>query len=62
MLKVISAVGDHPQAEQIKNVEFVREKSVSNCYLTVRMVADELGMNSERDEKNLHKNVTKAAE
>ena len=31
-----------------KNVERVRQKVQSNCSLTVRMIADEIGMNSER--------------
>ena len=31
-----------------ENVEHVRQKVQSNCRLTVRMIADELGMNSER--------------
>ena len=31
-----------------ENVEHVREKVCSDCRLTVRMIADELSMNSER--------------
>ena len=31
-----------------ENVEHVREKVCSDCHLTVRMIADELSMNSER--------------
>ena len=31
-----------------ENVERVKQKVRSNCHLTVRMIADELGMNSER--------------
>ena len=31
-----------------ENVERVRQKMRSDCCLTVRMIADELGMNSER--------------
>ena len=31
-----------------KNLERVRQKVQSDCHLTVRMIADELGMNSER--------------
>ena len=36
-----------------ENVERVRQKVRSNCRLTVRMIADELGMNSERVWRNI---------
>ena len=55
-----------------KNVERVRQAVWSDRRLTVRMIADELGMNSERvwriitedvgDEEDLCKNGTKVAE
>ena len=55
-----------------ENVERVREKVHSDCRLTVRMIADELSMNSEEgvedhyrrsgDEEGLCENGTKVAE
>ena len=45
---MITGVGGHPQAEQMKSVERVRQKVQSDRRLTVRMIADELGMNSQR--------------
>ena len=55
-----------------ENVEHVRQKVRSKRRLTVRMIADELGMNNERvwkiitedvgDEEDLCKNGTKVAE
>ena len=47
--KTITGVGGHVQAKQMENVECVRQKVRSNRRLTVRMIADELGMNSERE-------------
>ena len=41
-------MGDHPRAEQIKMFECVRQKVWSDRRVTVRMVANELSMNSER--------------
>ena len=49
-----------------ENVECVRQKVLSDCRLSVRMIADELGMNSERlwriITEDLCKNGTKVAE
>ena len=39
---------ERPTTSRNKNVECVREKVRSDCRLTVRMIADELSMNSER--------------
>ena len=46
---MITGVGGHPQPEQMKMLS-VRDKrcGASDRRLTVRMTADELGMNSER--------------
>ena len=44
---MITGVGGHPQAEQMKMLR-VRQKVRSDRRLTVRMIAHELGMNSER--------------
>ena len=46
--KRIAGVGDHPQAEQMKMFERVRQKVWSDRRATVRMVANELSVNSER--------------
>ena len=48
MWKMILRVEGQQQAEQNENVEHVREKVRSDRRLTVRMIADELSMNSER--------------
>ena len=45
---MITGVGGHPQARTDENVERVRQKVPSDRHLTVRMIADELGMNSDR--------------
>ena len=45
---MITGVGGHPQARTDENVERVRQKVPSDRHLTVRMIADELGMNSNR--------------
>jgi len=49
-----------------ENVQYVRENVQSNCCLTVRMIADDLDMNSERVwriiTEGLCKNGTKVAE
>ena len=45
---MITEVGSHPQAERNKNDERVRQMVRSERRLTVRMVADKQGMNSER--------------
>ena len=62
---MITGVGGHPQAEQIKMFERVRQKVRSDRGFTVRMIADELGMNSERVwriiTEDLCKNGTKVA-
>ena len=63
---MITGVGGHPQAEELENVERVRQKVLSDHRLAVRMIADELGMNSERGwrivTEDLCKNGTKVAE
>ena len=43
-----TGVGGHPQAEQLKMLRRVRQKMRSDRRLTVKMIAGELGMNSER--------------
>ena len=48
MWKMILRVEGQQQAELNENVEHVREKVRSDRRLTVRMIADELSMNSER--------------
>ena len=40
-----------------ENVELVKQKVWSDCRLTVRMIADELGMNSERVRKIITKDL-----
>ena len=46
--KRITEVGGPSTCRTDENVERVRQKVWSNRHLTVRMIADELGMNSER--------------
>ena len=46
--KMITGVGGHPQAEQMKMLSVGNKKVWSNRRLTVRIIADELAMNSER--------------
>ena len=46
--KMITRVGGHPQARTDENVERVRQKVPTDRHLTVRMIADELGINSDR--------------
>ena len=45
---MIAGVGGHPQAEQMKMLSVFDKKVQSDRRLTVRMIANELGMNSAR--------------
>ena len=49
MWKMTPGVGDHQQAKLKKNVEQVQQKVRIDCCLTVRMIANELSMNSKRE-------------
>ena len=47
--------GGHPKAEQIKNVEHVREKMQSSHCLTVKLIANKLAMKSKRVVRSVQK-------